>query len=135
MSDASDYVSATCQICSKSFDFCLITTSREDVGLACCEKHHNFCAKHSEDAKERIKKKEKFDEDETIQEEDYLIDSISCEHCPVCVKRNSKNFTKELTDQEIVAFFLKENNQTKEDLLDVLKKRFANGKEFLAYIE
>jgi len=135
MSDASDYFSATCQICGTSFDFCLITTSREDVGIACCEKRHNFCAKHCKDAKERLKKKAMFDEDETIQEADYLIDNISCAHCPVCEKKNSKNFTEELTDQEVIAFFLKENGITKQDLLKLLKERFANGKEFSQYIE
>jgi hypothetical protein len=88
MANASDYIYGACEICGKIFDFCLITTSREEAGWAACEKGHNFCAEHSQEALDRMEKSKRFweDEDSGIEESECWIDDISCSCCPVCNK-------------------------------------------------
>ena len=128
MSDASDYVDAKCQVCNKYFDFCLITTSYEEAGLAKCHQGHCFCTKHCPAYQPSIS-------EEGVDEEYSDPTDIPCKDCPICKARGSTKFVEKLEEKDLLLFLLKEKGLTESSLKASLKKRFKTGEEFFAFIK
>jgi hypothetical protein len=126
MSDASDYVDAQCKVCGKYFDFCLITTSYEEAGLAMCSEGHKFCSEHAPKHHAQIIAQE--------TDEDFDPTDVPCEECPICIQRRSKGFIKELSNEDLLLFLLIEQGLTEKSLKEKIKKRFKTGEEFFAFI-